>query len=148
MAGQIKHTTTIEVTTNNGASISYEIPHTVSAVTETGTREIDIAASSTNIIWDSTSTAETITAFDYLFLSNTGANSLQIEFVVDKDGSVGEELHTVTLPKGASYVLFSKSAFANHSAADAFAGTLDFVEKIRVKEPNAVAGSLLFIIAD
>ncbi len=146
MAGSIVHKNTIEVTYNSGRSEVITLNKTVSSISEARVQEIEIAASATITLWDSAAASENITDFDYLFIANKGTNTFEIELVIDDNDGIGEELQTHVIPVDASFVLYSKSAYANHSAGDAFGGTLDTIERIRVKEPNAVAGNILFII--
>lgn len=146
---QIIHKNTIEITYPSGVSNSTDsvvLTKTVSSLTEIRKQEVSVAASGTIILWDSTAASENINDFDYALLYNTGTGSLQIEFEVDEDSSVGEEFCTTVLPTQSHCVLFSDSAYANNASGN-FSGTLDTIEKIRIKEPDGVAGSILFILA-
>jgi hypothetical protein len=146
MAGQIVHKSLIEITYPSGQKDTRSLSKTVTSLTEIGVREVDVSASATITLWDAAATSETINSISYLTIGNTGANSLYLELVIDDNATHGEELTSLVLPASTQVTLFSDAAFANHSAGDSFAGTLDKYERIRVKEPNAVAGNILFII--
>jgi hypothetical protein len=146
---QINNKNTVELTYPSGTSSAPDtlsLSLAVSSLTEIRKQEIAVGASSTIVLWDSTATNENITDFDYLLIYNTGTGTLQAEFEVDEDNSVGRQFHTVVLPPKGFHVLFSNSAYANNGSGN-FSGTLDTIEKIRVKEPDGTAGSLLFVIA-
>lgn len=143
---QILHKTTTQLTFPSGATVDVVSSYTDTTITEIRNQEIVLAASSTITLWNTADTSENINTLRYCYIQNTGTGSLEVEFVVDDDASVGEELHTVELPSGAHHTLFSGVAYANHSAGDAFGGTKDVIERIRVKEPNASAGAVRFVL--
>lgn len=118
-----------------------------SSVTEIKNKEIIVAASATITVWDISDSSENITSLSFFKIFNNGANSIEIELTVDGGNEVGEELHTATIPSKSTYIVTSNAAYANHSAGDAFAGTIDAIEKIRVKEPNGVSANINLIIA-
>ena len=117
-----------------------------SSLSELRREEIVLPASTTITIWNLADSSENIDSLSFFKIFNNGSSSIQIEITVDDGGEVGEELHTATIPSKSFYILTSSAAYANHSVGDAFAGTIDSVEKIRVKEPNGVASSLIFIL--
>jgi hypothetical protein len=145
---EILHKNTIQITYPSGVSNTTDtitLTKTVSSLTEMRKQEIVVAASATITLWDSTAASENITDFDYLMIYNTGTGDLHVEFDIDADASVGEEFSTVVIPTKGHHVLFSKAAYANNGSGS-FSGTLDTIEIIKVKEPDGVAGSLLFVI--
>jgi hypothetical protein len=145
---QILHKNIIEITYPSGVSNNTDtvtLTKTVDSLTEIRKQEITVSASSTVLLWDSVSTSENINDFDYILIYNTGSGNLHIELEVDEDNSVGEEFSTIVLPTKTHSVFFSNSAYANNGSGS-FSGILDIIEKIRVKEPDGVAGSVLFII--
>jgi len=143
---QILHKTAITLTYPSGRTENINLSYTDTSITEIRNQEIVIPISTTITLWDTSDTSENIKTLAYAYLQNNSAGTLEYEFVVDDDGSVGEELHTGVIPAGGHVDLLSNIAYANHSAGDAFAGTKDVIERIRIKEPNGVVGSLHFIL--
>lgn len=143
---QIYHTSKTELVFPSGRVVPIETKYRDTTITEIKEKEISIAASATITIWDTSATPENITTLSFCQIINTGANTIEVEYVVDDGGEVGEELHTVVIPSKGHDILLSGVAYANHSAGDAFAGTKDVIERIRIKEPNAVAATVNFIL--
>lgn len=143
---QILHKTSITLTYPSGRTENINLSYTDTSITEIRNQEIVVPASTTITLWDTSDTSENIKTLSYAVLQNNSAGTLEYEVVVDDDGSVGEELHTGEIPAEGCVNLLSNVAYANHSAGDAFGGTKDVIERIRVKEPNGTAGALQFIL--
>jgi hypothetical protein len=132
--GHVKIKTSIELTDNKGFTKKYDYVYNNTVLNSYSSQLITVGASTTKIIWDPTTwTDYNITDFDYLALiSNT---ELYVELTVN-EGESTEEMSTFQLSKDLPFMLGSDDAYYNHSASDAFAGTLDVIDKIRVKEVN------------
>jgi len=92
-------------------------------------------ASATLVLWDPTNnTGQLPTTFALLVLWSD--QDVEIELTIN-EGDANEELNSFRLAGGAPpFMLGADDAFYNHSASDAFAGSLDVIDKIRVKETN------------
>ena len=97
-----------------------------------------VLTSETVIVWDPvTWTGFKPATFGLLFLVATGGE-LDLEFTAG-EGEATEELFTVRLAEDVPLVLGADDAYRNHSASNAYGGTLDVIDKIRAKESNAAA---------
>jgi hypothetical protein len=143
---QIHHKSKTEIVFPSGRVVPIETRYTDTTITEVKDKEISITASSIITIWDTSSSSENIKTLTFCLIKNTGPNTIEVEFTVDDGDDVGEEFNTVVIPSKGSHVLMSGSSYANHNAGDAFAGTLDLIEKIRIKEPNGVNANINFIL--
>ena len=117
------------------------------AITYTSIRDVEyvIAASSTVIVWNPTNdNADSVTDFDVMIL--LADKDLRIELTTN-EGDANEELSSLTLTAGVPMMFGSDNSYYNHSASDVYAGTLDVIDKIRVKELAAVASNLRIILA-
>jgi len=86
------------------------------------------------VLWDAAQSGA-LADFDLLVL--VADQPVELEFTVN-EGDGSEELGSLTLAKNVALALGDDAARYNHSASDAFAGTLDVIDKIRAKETNAV----------
>lgn len=99
----------------------------------------------TRIVWDAAGSGEEIGSFQLLALWSDVA--VDIELTVG-EGEATEELDSFRLGAGVPFVLGADDAYRNHSASDAFAGTLDVIDKIRVKEPNNVEATVHLLLVE
>ena len=100
---------------------------------------VPFLASTTTVVWDPTNIANGDPAdFDLLVL--VSSVSLELEMTCN-EGHADEELIHVVLAASTPFMLGADDARYTYTT-DAFAGTLDVLDKIRVKEVNAVAGTL------
>lgn len=98
----------------------------------------------TIVLWDATATGQTVTSFGVFCL---WANQpVYVEFTTN-EGHANEELHTFTLAANVMFCLGSDDSHYGHSASNALGGTLDVIDRIRVKEPNTVSTIVRAIIA-
>jgi hypothetical protein len=89
---------------------------------------------SEDIVWNPTvDGGEAVSDFDLLFIVSD--KTVELELTIN-EGDANEELISLTLAPNIPLVLGSDAARFNHSASDAFGGTLDVIDKIRVKEGN------------
>lgn len=104
------------------------------------TTKLDIQTtitSATVVVWDPTVTGVRPTTFGVLVLVASGGD-LELELTVG-EGEATEELVSVRLAEGVPLILGADDAYRNHSASNAYGGTLDVIDKIRAKEANANA---------
>ena len=142
----LKINTDIEVVDDGGRKKTYPIRNCFTDVNEIFVQELDISASATVIVWDPTNwTGFEFTAFDRLVMFST--KDLELEMTIN-EGDANEELNSFRLIADLPFILGADDAYYNHSASDAFAGTLDIIDKIRVKEINGVAAKLTLIMTD
>jgi hypothetical protein len=148
VSGQIEILTTIIIT--DPVTGKARDPETYRAVI-TGLTAIEdkvyaISADGTKIIWDPTTDAtEAVSDFDIAILIADGV--LDLEGDIDSAGDVGREQLSARLIKNLPLMLGADDAYANHSAGNAYGGTLDLIERLRVDEPNSTARNLRAILA-
>jgi len=94
---------------------------------------------STVILWD-TSASGNLADFDVLILYTDV--EVEIEYTIN-EGDGNEELGSFRLAANVPFILGADDAYYNHSASDAFAGSLDVIDKIRVKESNSVQATVV-----
>jgi len=63
-------------------------------------------------------------------------------------GDANEELSSVRIGANIPFMLAGDESYFNHSAGDSFGGTLDVVDRIRVKEPNSQAVVVTMILIE
>ena len=144
MAGSVKIETTFTLTYPDGSTRKLAKTATVTNLSDLESSEIAIAASATNIIWDPTVEAtERMASFDFLALISDGI--LDVEFTAN-EAAATEELDTKRLIDAIPLMLGADDSFYGHTASNAFGGTLDVIDKIRVKEPAAAARRLIIIM--
>jgi hypothetical protein len=98
----------------------------------------------TRTVWDAAGTGEEIGSFQFLALWSDV--SVDVELTTG-EGEGAEELHTFRLAANVPYCLGADDSYRNHSASDAYAGSLDVIDKIRVKEPSDVAATVhMFLV--
>ena len=91
-------------------------------------------------LWDPTVAGVGIANFDLMVLSTDV--EVQVEMTVN-EGHADEELNSFTLAANTSMVLGSDDAYYNHSASDVWGGSADVIDKIRIKEENSVAATVV-----
>ena len=107
-------------------------------------KQFSIAANATEVIYNPTiDSSEATTDFDFMYLLSDG--DLDVELTIN-EGDANEELISFRLAADVPFTLGADDAYSNHSASNAFGGTLDVIDKIRVDEPNAAAVTLRFIM--
>lgn len=103
-----------------------------------------IGAGLTETIWAPTvDSTEATSDFDFLFMKADG--DLDVEMTVN-EGDANEELNSFRLASGCAFSLGADDAYATHSASDIYAGALDVIDKIRVRNPGASPVELRIIM--
>lgn len=145
MAGTIKIVTAITILDLRGQTTNLSFTDSIATLTAITQMDFAIAADQTRIIWDPTVAAtENVADFDRLILIADGV--LDVEMTIN-EGDGTEELCSFRLTKDIPFMLGADDAWHNHSASDAFGGTLDVIDKIRVDEPESSAKNLKMILA-
>ena len=97
-------------------------------------RYVEVVNNSAVTLWDPTVAGVGIADFDLLLLFTDV--EVEIEFTC-KEGDADEELVSLTLAANTCLTLGSDDSRYTYTT-DAFAGTLDVLDKLRVKELNSV----------
>ena len=145
MTATIALTVETVVTDTQGAVATYRYAKTITALGEMKRQEVSVGAGVTAIVWNPTvDTSELCESFS--FLEMEASVDMEAELTIN-EAHANEELISLRLAAGVPLILGSNAAFYNHSASDIYAGTLDVIDKIRVKNTGASAGTLFFLIA-
>ena len=136
--------TKISITDTSNATISIPTMKSLS-FTAKEDKEFVVAASGTQTLWDTTTdSTEATSDFDFLYII---ANStIDLEFTTN-EGHASEELCTMRVIKDVPFILGADDSYYDHSASDAYAGTLDVIDKIRAKEVDASSVTIRMILA-
>ncbi|KKL55457.1 hypothetical protein LCGC14_2255230 [marine sediment metagenome] len=137
----ISITTNVKWTDLFGKKHRFSTTYTQASLTDIELRDLTIAADATRTLWDPTTDAtEAMSTFTGCLLLSDG--NLDGEMDIDSAGDVGREQNSFRLVDGLPYMLGADDAYANHSVGNAFGGTLDVFERIRVDEPATAARKL------
>lgn len=125
---------TIETRFKDGGADYVTLTSRTFTYTEAAKNRVEVVNNAVAVLWDAAASGA-LADFDLLVLSSD--QPVEVEMTI-KQGDANEELNSFRLAKNVAFVLGADDAFYNHSADDAFAGTLDVIDLIRVKETNAV----------
>lgn len=125
---------TITTRITDGSADPVTVAERTFTYTESAKGLVTVVNNAAATLWDAAA-AGALGDFDLLVLSSD--QPVEVEFTVG-NGEGTEELSSFRLAKNVAFVLGADDAFRNHSASDAFAGTLDVIDLIRVKETNSV----------
>lgn len=84
-------------------------------------------------------TPDPISDFDFLYIESD-VSGVQLELTIDVNNGVGDELICITLQAGKPFKLYTDDAYALYTA-NFVAGTLDVIDRIRLKNPSAATSS-------
>lgn len=142
--GNIRIKTTIEVVDVEGSKKDYNYVYNNTTMNEYYSHILTVSASGAVVVWDpATWTNFNISDFDTMCLISDG--NLDIELTTN-EGDSNEELYTLRLVDGLPLFLGADDSYYNHSASDAYGGTLDVIDKIRAKEPDGSAKRLHILL--
>lgn len=144
---QIKIETIVTITDEQSKKKKMTFTKTFTGLTAIEERDYSLAASATRVIWDPANvTTEVMTDFNFaLFLP--GGN-VDLELITDEAADNGDEAGTIRLVADLPTILGSNVSYANVTGVDALGtGTLDVIDKMRVKEIDAAATKLKVIMA-
>lgn len=137
--------TQITIEDDDSLRRTYPFGRTVTGLTAfQGPQKLTIAANATLTIYDATEASEHVDPWTFLFLEASGI--LDVEFTTN-EGHGDEELATVRLVQGIPLVLGSNVSYYDHSTNNAFGGTADVIDKIKVDEPSSSAVILTMMLA-
>lgn len=104
------------------------------AVSEAESRTVIVNNTATTL-WDTGSGLDGVGDFKLAVLYSDQPVHLEL---TANNGDANEELSSIPLAKNTALVLGADDSFSNHSANDAFSGTLSVINRIRVLENNSV----------
>lgn len=127
-----------------GDGLDINVPHIYSATLSSSVTDgvISVGATTTVDLWAAGDLG--LAALTFLHLTADGA--LMLELTTDTNGSIGDELYTVRLAALAPFTLASGVSYANYTA-NFGGGTLDVIDRLRVRNLGASAVSLRYVIA-
>lgn len=139
--------TQVKLTDKGGNTRKYGWTKQFSSQKEIQEFQLNIAASGTAVVWDPVNwTSFPVSAFKAIVLKSDA--DLDLEFTIN-EGDTNEELVSVRLVANTPLILGADDAYYNHSASDAFGGSLDVIDKIRANNPDAEnAVELLVLMVD
>lgn len=109
-------------------------------------RDYSIADAGTQNCWDPLATdTENPSTFSFLFIWSD--QSVDVEFICDDGGEVGKVIWTHRVVADVPFMLGADDSYANPGADDAYAGTLDVIERIRIKNSSGSTAKIKVIIA-
>lgn len=97
--------------------------------------------------WDPLAT-DTENPQSFSFLEIWADGLVHVEFTVDDGGEVGKVVFTLPVIADLKFQLGSDASFANPGADDAFSGTLDLIERIRIKNLSGATRKVQVRIAE
>ncbi len=144
---QIKVDTTITVTDTQGKKKKFTVTKTITGLTALEVRDYSLTADATRSLWDpATDATEAMSNFDF-FMAWTDGN-VDLELITDVGADNGDEAGTVRLVSDLPLMLGADDSYANVTGVDALGtGTLDVIDKIRVKEVSSATRKLITIMA-
>ena len=147
MAGQVRITTIVEVW--DPVRGYYKWPaqkKTIGSLTAIEDRTYSIASGATRNVWDPDQVdTEAVSDFNVMVAVPNG--TLDMEMDIDQNGTVGREQNSIRIVKDLPLCLGSDVAYGNHLTGNAFGGTLDTIDRIRVDEPDSSAKNLRMLLA-
>lgn len=143
----IRIETLVKFTDERGVVKKIPIATTLSSLSKPEERDYSIADAGTQICWDPLAVAtENASTFSFLLVWADGA--VDVEFICDDGGEVGKVIWTERVVADVPLMLGADDSYANPGADDAFAGTLDKIERIRIKNSSGATRKIKVIIAE
>lgn len=116
------------------------------AATGMDRRDYTLADSTTIIVWDPVGqTLENTATFGFLAVIADGA--VDVEFTTDVGNEVGNEFYTVRVTDSLPLLLGADDSYAN-VGSDAFGGTLDVIQKIRIRNSSGASRKITVLIGE
>ena len=107
----------------------------ITGLTSVEEKDYAIAADGTQVAWDpDNESSDAASDFDFMMAVSDGDLDLE---TTTKEGDANEELGSVRLYKNLPFMLGRDDSYYNHSASDAFGGTLDVIDKVRADKPSS-----------
>ncbi len=85
----------------------------------------------TKVVWDPTTTGQEPTSFDFLCILTD--SEIEVEMTTN-EGDGNEELMTFKVSANIPFMLGADDSWYNHSASNAWGGTEDVIDRIRIRE--------------
>ena len=141
----LKFETTLTIT-DTDSNVEPKTTTSTTSYTSYEEKEYSIAATTNQVVWDpSTDGSETGSDFDFFYVKADG--NCDVEFVTDVGDDVGNEAGTVRVIANIPLVLGADDSYANVTGVDALGGTLDVIDKIRVRNPGSSSITVRVILA-
>lgn len=133
----------------DGMADSFRIPSLVTGTLTNGrvkSGSWNLAATTTLDLWSS---AESPASFELLVLVPDIITNARIiaELTIDRGNDVGDELFTVELKNGFPFILGADDGYANYTA-NFGGGTLDVIDRIRIRNIGSAASTGRFLIGN
>ena len=123
--------------------LRYRYPMTATAWVE---RDYSIADATTQNAWDPLAVDnEVVSDFDLLIVRSD--QTVHLEEVVDDGGEVGKVVFSQPIVKDLPFMLGADDSYANPGADDAFSGTLDLIERLRIRNDSGSTAAVKIILA-
>lgn len=144
---QIKIETIVTITDEQNKKKKMVFTKTFTGLTAIEERDYPLTASAVRTIWDPANVAtEIMSDFDFALFLPSG--NVDLELITDEGADNGDEVGTIRLAADLPTILGSDISYANVTGVDALGtGTLDVIDKMRVKEIDAAASKLKVIMA-
>ncbi len=138
----------MKITDERGVTKTIAIPTTLSSRSKPEERDYTIAADATQLCWDPTAVAtENPSSFSFLLIWSDG--NVDVEFVTDDGGDVGKIIWSQRVVKDVPLILGADDSYAAAAPGDdIFAGTLDVIERIRIKDASSAERKVKVILME
>lgn len=144
----IRVETLIKYTDPLGNPVKIPLTATPSAAfTSVDRRDLTLTTATKQILWDPTTTPDTLlTAFDFVAIWSNGS-AVDIEFQVDADNSTTfKDVSTMRLIDSLPLMLGADDSYVGSSTTDLFAaGTLDLIQRIAVQNNSGSTRTVTMI---
>lgn len=148
MASKITLLTTIQITDESADADAVPATHRIekelASLQNLDSKRRQIADAATLVLWDANDFAIPAT---FAFLALWADGQLEVELTTG-EGEVTEELSSFRLAANVPFMLGADDGYRNHSASDAYAGTLDVIDKIRIKNISGATVTYNLVISE
>lgn len=105
---------------------------------------VPIAAEGTEVLWSPTVAGAAALPDSFTFLMLVSDEDVVVEFTTN-EGDANEKIYTMTLAADVPFMLGSDASYYNYTT-DAFAGTLDVIDKIRATNLSEDTAALVQVV--
>ncbi len=144
----IRLETLLKITDERGLTRTIPIATTLSSRSKLEERDYTIADAAVQLCWDPTAVAtENPSSFSFLLIWSDG--DVDVEFVTDDGGDVGKIIWSERVVKDVPLILGADDSYAAAAPGDdIFAGTIDLIERIRIKNGSGAERKVKVIIME
>lgn len=121
----------VELINESGKKFTETFNTTLSNFKDSSMRDINIGAASATTVWDAAATSQ-LTKFQYLFIKCTQ----DVEIELSCNNGASEQIFLVTMEANTPFILTKDDSYYS-VGTDAFTGSADTIDLIRVKSTNA-----------